>query len=84
MVVEAVTNFQISSVLSKELNKNVKARHLNNVWKKADFKGNLKLYKTGFLWDHWANYFLIAYPTHIIYFKNTKTERPSGFIPLFK
>lgn len=54
------------------------------MWRKAEHKGEIQLFKKGFIWNSWNNYSMIVFKTHIIYFKQKYSAKPSGFIPLFK
>lgn len=84
LVIEIVANFDMASGYSKELNKKKAPKNINQMWKKAENKGEVLLFKKGFIWDSWTPYSMIVYRTHIIYFKEKYSKKPSGFIPLFK
>lgn len=84
LIVEQVANFDMSEAYSKQLNKTKAPKNINQMWKKATNKGEVMLFKKGFLWNSWASYSMIAYRTHLIYFKEKYSAKPSGFIPLFK
>lgn len=81
---EAIESFELSSALKKEYESSKKSKYLENIWRRTDIKGNLHLFKEGFFWDYWKKYFFLMTPMHIIYFKDRKTDSPSGFIPLTK
>jgi hypothetical protein len=84
LVIEIVANYDISDSLDKTLKKKKTPKNINQMWRKAEHKGEVQLFKKGFLWDSWSSYSMIVFETHIIYFKEKYSAKPSGFIPLFK
>ena len=85
LVIEIVANFDMASSLSKQLNKKRAPKNINQMWKRAENKGEVMLFKKKLgIWNTWSPYSMIVYKTHIIYFKEKYSVKPSGFIPLFK